>query len=44
MRRSEVGSQKTQVELGVAPQGMRTVGLTCHDPGGAVTAGALGVH
>ena len=23
---------------------MRTVGLTCHDPGGAVTAGALGVH
>ena len=23
---------------------MRKVGLTCHDPGGAVTAGALGTH
>ena len=23
---------------------MRKVGLTCHDPGGAVTAGAVGVH
>ena len=36
-----MGSQKTQVELGVAPH---RVGLTCHDPGGAVTAGPLGVH